>query len=292
MNIKTLIIGFIPLKNIEGKKPREIRNDKYFKELISRFDIGEIHFAEYDNFKGSIDKIDPFFVIVFDEMTAREVRDHKKDIFIYVIDHPNTIFCRKAEVEKKQAKQTKTFEEIAGLVKKIRDDGEDGRKAARKFAGMSYDDMYNTLVQAIIGDREDLRKKAWELLTQKDGHSNFVWMRVQMICEVWTHGDGKKKEEFLCMAMDQHIENGMARKMENFIDADGQEFHQYMFLFFDGSDSNYIRRIPFGREVQDKYEYEAILQKYETPNGPQLMLEAGQIEAKRAEYLGGTETNA
>lgn len=135
----------------------------------------------------------------------------------------------------------------------------------------------------IISDREDLRDKAWSLLMRNDGHPDFVWMRVQLICEVWDHGDGKKKEEFLSMAMDQHIENGAAEQLEDFTEMDGQVYHQYLFLYPDGSNAHYIRRIPVGYAGQDKYEYESILRKYETPTGPQMMLEAGEVKKLRAQ---------
>lgn len=71
MTIKTLIIGFVPLQDAFGKKSRELKFDQYFKELLSDFYLGEVHFVKPDNFKEAIDKHDPFFVIVFDEFTAR-----------------------------------------------------------------------------------------------------------------------------------------------------------------------------------------------------------------------------
>lgn len=285
MAIKTLIIGFTPIQDVSGKKSRELKFDQYFKGLLSDFYLGEVHFVKQDNFKEAIDKHDPFFVIVFDEFTAREVKGYKKDVFVYVTDAPSRIFYRKAEIEEREKKQRKTFEEISGLVKKLEVDDEKGLKAARQYAGMSYNDTYDWLIQMIISDREDLRQKAWDLLLRNDGHPDFVWMRAQLLCEVWDYGDGKKKEEFLCMAMDQHIENGMAEQLEDFTDVDEQIYHQYMFHFFDGSDANYIRRIPIGQVGQDKYAYEALLKKYDTPNGVQMMMEAGQMKSKKEEYF-------
>lgn len=282
MPIKTLIIGFTPLEDNSGKKPREIKFDEYLKRLLTDFQLGEVCFVKQESFKEAIDKHDPFFAIVFDESSAQAVKDHKKDVFVYVTDAPSSIFYRKAEVEEKQKKQRRTFQEIAELVKKLEAEDEKGIRAARHYAGMSYQDTYDWLIQMIISDREDLREKAWELLMRSDGHPNFVWMRAQLICEVWEHSDGKEKEEFLCMAMDQHIGNGAARKIEDFTDSDGRAYHQYMFSYPDGKDANYIRRIPVGRKGQDKYEYEAILKKYETPTGPQLMFEAGEVKKMRS----------
>lgn len=160
-----------------------------------------------------------------------------------------------------------------------------GLKAARQYAGMSYNDTCVWLIQMIISDREDLHQKAWDLLSRNDGHPDFVWMRAQLLCEVWDHGDGKKKEEFLCMAMDQHIENGIAEQLEDFTAVDGKIYRQYMFYFFDGSDANYIRRIPVGQVGQDKYAYETLLKKCDTPNGVQVIMEAGQLKSKKEEYF-------
>ena len=50
---------------------------------------------------------------------------------------------------------------------------------ARKFAAMSYNDMYQMLIQAIIGKDERLKKDAWELLMNNNGHKNFIWMRAR-----------------------------------------------------------------------------------------------------------------
>lgn len=282
MSIKTLIVGFTPLEDNSGKKPREIKYDTYFKELLADFQLGEVCFVKRENFREAIDRHDPFIVIVFDEFTAQEVKDYKKDVFVYMTDAPSTIFYRKAGIEEKQKKQRETFQEIAGLVERLQAEDEKGIKAARHYAGMSYQDTYDWLIQMIISDREDLQKKAWELLMRSDGHPSFIWMRAQLICEVWDHGDGKKKEEFLCMAMRQHIDIGSARQLPDFTEADGQVFHQYLFSYPDGSDANYIRRIPVGFTGQDKYAYEALLKKYDTPNGPQVMLEAGDIKRIRS----------
>ena len=66
---------------------------------------------------------------------------------------------------------------------------------------------------------------------------------------------------------------------------DGQQYHQYMFCDLFGCDLNYIRRIPFGTKGQDKWAYQALLDKHETPNDPQMMLEAGQMKSKKEKYF-------
>lgn len=284
MVVHTLIVGYVPLADTSGKKPAQIRNDTYFNELLANFDLGELHYANYDNWRSLCDEVNPLFIIVFGDHTAEEVKAHKNDALIYKTYDAGQIFYRKAEIEEKKATQRKTFTEIAALVQKMREGDEKEVEGARKFAAMSYNDMYKMIIQAIIGKSDDLRQKAWDLLNDNNAHSNFIWMRAQLLAEVWDHCDGKGKEEFLCMAMDQHVENGSARKLVNHTDEDGQEWHQYMFVHFNGADSNYIRRIPVGFKGQEKYSYQAILDKYETPNGVRVMLEAGQIKKMMEEY--------
>jgi len=286
MIVKTLIIGLVPLADTGGKKPNARRNDEYFKDLLEEFDFGEVHYALSSDWESVIDDIDPFVVIAFSEYEANQVKNHKKDCLLYVTYDPGQIFYRKAETEIKKEEQRKTFAEIAHVVAQIRNGNEEGAAVFRKFAGMSHDDLYDVITQALISKDEKLRAQAWALLNDNNANSNLIWMRAQLICEIWNHGDGKGKEEFLCMAMDQHIENGIARKMPNFTE-DEQEFHQYMWRYFDGTDANYIRRIPVGFKGQDKYGYEAILRKFDTPNGPQVMLEAGHMRKQKEEYIKG-----
>src|SRR5258708_6704451 len=160
MNISSLIIGHTPLNDMTGKKPRELRDNSYMKELLAGFDLGELHFAHYDNWHQVIDETNPLFVIVFGEYYAQQVKEYKKDALIYNTYSPGQIFFRKNEIENKKAEQQKTFTEIAGLVKQAQEGDEKNLLSIRKFASMSYNDMYQMMIRAIIGDDEDLRKKA------------------------------------------------------------------------------------------------------------------------------------
>jgi len=288
MKVDTLIIGYVPLTETIGKKPRELRDDKYYKDLLAQFDLGTVNYASRNEneWKKKVDEINPVIIIYFGgEYYAKEVKDYKSDSMLYVAEDTGSIFYRKAEADEKKEKHKKIFTEIESIVKRFQIGEAKEIEAARKYSAMSYDEMYKMIQMAIIGEDKELSKKAWELLNDNKGHSNFVWMRVQMLVEVWQHCDGKGKEEFLCQAMDQHIENGIAYKMDDFTDEDGQKYHQYMFTDFDGYNLNYVRRIPYGEKKQDKYTYEAILKKYETANGVQVMLEAGQMRTKKAEHL-------
>ena len=81
MNIKTLIIGFVPLTDTTGKKPRQIRDDTYFKEFLANYDLGEVHFAPFNHWKEVIKELDPLFVIMIGggDYYAREVQEYKND---------------------------------------------------------------------------------------------------------------------------------------------------------------------------------------------------------------------
>lgn len=286
MQLNTLIVGYVPLIDTAGKKGRQLKADAYFKELLSGFDLGDVHFATHDDWKSKVDDINPIVIVSLGgEWYAEQIKEYKKDSALYVAEHPNGVFSRKDEEQKKRDRNIKVFTEIAGILQQIRDEGEDQLNVVRKFSAMSYKDVYDMLVQMIISDNKEAKEKAWELLTSNNVHSNFIWMRAQMMMEVWQHADGKGKEQFLCMSMDNHIENGMARKLDDFTDEDGQQYHQYMFCDFFGCDMNYIRRIPFGEKGQDKYAYEALLDKYETPNGLQINIEAGQMKSRKEEYF-------
>lgn len=285
MEINTLIIGYVPQADLVGKKPKELRDESYFKGLLAEFDLGELHFTDHSGWKEKVDRTNPLFIVSFaGEGFAEEIRQYKHDALLYVAYSPANVFHRKAETDEKKEKNIRIFSEIERLVQKIREGGEKELLAARRFAAMSYDDLYKMLVQAIIGEDENLRKGAWKLLTDNSGHKNFLWMRGQLLCEVWNNADGKGKEEFLCLAMDQHIENGFARKMDDFVENE-QRFHQYMLCGFSGEDLNYIRRIPYGFKKQDKWAYQELLDKYETPNGLAMMFEVGQCKTRKEEFL-------
>lgn len=287
MQIDTLIIGYVPLTDNLGKKPREIRDDSYFKELIQQFDLGVLHYASHDDWKLKIDEVDPLIIIYLGtEYNAEEVKRYKNDALIYVADGASSVFSRKSESEEKKERHKIIFSEIEGLIQKIRDDGNEEVETIRKFSAMSYNDMYEIIKKAIIGDNEELRAKAWGLLMDNNVHKNFVWMRVQFMAEVWEHADGKKREELMCMSMERHIDQGTARKMDNFIDEDGLEYHQYMFLDPLGNDSNHVRRLPFGKKGQEKYAYENLLEKNEIPtNYLRVQVEANSLRKQWDDYL-------
>ena len=277
MEIKTLIMGHKPfVENGEVHKPAEIRADNYFKDLLKKFELGELHFSHYSDYRAAIDQLNPVFCVVFDEYIAEEIRAYKKDILLYVTYSPSAIFHRKNEREERQKKQEKTFKEIEGLIRMIKEKGESGLSSARAFATMGYKEMYEFIQQCIMSNKPDLQKQAWDLVNGNDGHEQFVWMRANIIVDCWQVADAKGKEEFLTLAMKQYVDEGYARQLDNFIDQEGMEYKQYMFVHPNGDDLNYIRRIPIATKGMEKLAYENLLDKYETPKSIRMLIEIGE----------------
>ena len=288
MNTDTLIIGYVPLADTVGKRAPQIRNDKYFKEFLAEFDLGTVHFADMDSWQVKITEINPLFAVVLGgDWYAQQVKDFKGDVMLYVSYAPSQIFSKKAEVEEKKAEQRRTFIEIQGLVQKAREKGEEEVAMMRKFSAMSYKDLYDLIKKGLISENKELHDSAWNLLFgEGERHMNLVWMRINVLADVWDAADGKGCEELMCMAMNQHVENGLARKLDIFTDEDGQQYYQYMFCNFFGQDINYIRRIPFGEKKQDRWAYTSMLEKYETPaNFLRVMMEAGQLKKQKDDHF-------
>lgn len=285
MNPKTFLIDFIP--EMKKETPSALRNKKYAEELLNSYDLGEVISFNDSSYKEALIEQNPFIVIATNEYEAGEIKKMKPDALIYYTDNVNSIFSRKAEIEEKQKKQCKVFKEIEGLVKMIREGGEKEIEAIRKFASMDYDEMYKMLQQAIISDNEDLKKKAWDLLFgEGERHSNLIWMRVQMMAELWEHADWKAREQLMLMSMERHIDQGTARKLDNFIDEEGLEYYQYMFLDPFGRDTNHIRRLPFATKGQDRYAYENLLEKNEIPtNYLRVQVEANSLRTEWDNYI-------
>jgi len=95
---------------------------------------------------------------------------------------------------------------------------------------MTYGDKYQMVVQAIIGDREDLRQKAWELVNSNDGDRDFIWIRAKLITDLWKNADAKGRQEFMEATMLSHLARGTARQIEDYTDESGQDYHQYLVL--------------------------------------------------------------
>ena len=285
MNPKTLLIDFLPESTKET--PSFLRNKKYAENILNTYDLGEVITCNNGSFRQMLIDHDPYIVIATDEFTAQEVKTAKPDAMVYLAKHPNSIFSKKAETDEKIKKQEKIFAEASGMIEKIRNATDEERSSIRKFSSMDYNELYKMIQKALISDDENLKKSAWDLLFgEGERHSNLIWMRVQMMAEMWDHTDWKGREQLMCMSMERHIDQGTARKMDNFTDEDGLEYYQYMFLDPFGKDTNHIRRLPFATKGQDKYAYENLLEKNEVPtNYLRVQVEANSLRKQRDDYI-------
>lgn len=285
--MKTLVVGYEP-PALDTFKGANLNKHQYFEETLASYNLGEVLFLSLEDGKKQISEINPLLVFTFYDTYAREIKEIKKDILLYVIPTHGQIFSRKAEVEKQKDKLNKILTEAESVVSEIVS-GEKDDTELRKYGALSYKDLYDMITKAIIGDDEDLKKKAWDLLWgEGEKHSDIIWMRVQMMAECWEHSKGEQLEQLMLMSMERHIDMRLARKMDIFTDEDGQQYHQYMFLDPYGNDLKHIRRLPCATKDEDRYSYEARLEKCEIPtNFLRVQLEANQFRKECDEYLQG-----
>lgn len=283
--MKTLVVGYEP-PELDTLKGANLNKHQYFQETLALYNLGEVLFLSLEDGKKQINEVNPLLVFTFYDTYAREIKETKKDILLYVIPTHGQIFARKAEVEKQKNKLNKILTEAESVVAEIVN-GEKSDTELRKYASLSYKDLYDMITKALISDDEDLKKKAWDLLWgEGEKHSDIIWMRVQMMAECWEHSKGESLEKLMLMSMERHTDMRLARKMDMFTDADGQQYHQYMFLDPYGNDINHIRRLPCAIKDEDRYAYEARLEKCEIPiNYMRVQLEATQFRKECDDYL-------
>ena len=285
MNPRTFLVDFAPATWKET--PSQLRRREYVDELFKKYDLGEVISCTLSECKerGPIEK--PDVIICTYEYEAREIKTLIPEAVLYVAEGVSGVFSRKAEVEEKMEKNRKIFEDAAETVQHIREATSEEREQMRKFHALSYDEFYKMVQKAIISDNEDLRKKAWDLLWGPgEKNSNIVWMRVQMMAEVWEGSKGEQLEKLMLMSMEKHIDQGTARKIDNFEDADGQKYHQYMFLDPYGDDLKHIRRLPLATKDQTRIGYENLLEKCEIPtNYLRVQVEANSLRKQWDDHL-------
>ena len=287
MNPKTFLVDFMP--TITKETPSQLRRKEYADELLKTYYLGEVVFCTLAECKerGPVEK--PDIIICIYEYEAREIKTLIPEAVLFVAEAVSSVFSRKAEMEKKMEENRKIFEDAALTVQQIREATDEEREQMRKFHAMSYDDTYKMITKAIISDNEDLKKKAWDLLWGPgEKNSNIVWMRVQMMAEVWEGSKGEQLEKLMLMSMEKHIDQGTARKIDDFEDADGQEYHQYMFLDPYGDDFKHIRRLPFATKDQTRIGYENLLEKCEIPtNYLRVQVEANGLRQQWDDNFAG-----
>lgn len=285
MNPRTFLVDFAPTTWKET--PSQLLRKEYVDKLFKTYDLGEVILCSLVECKerGPIEK--PDIIICTYEYEAREIKTLIPEAVLYVVEGVNGIFSRKTEIEEKMEKNKEIFEDAAKTVRRIREATPEEREQMRNFHALSYDEFYKMIQKAIISNDEDIQKKAWDLLWGPgEKNSNIVWMRVQMMAEVWEGSKGEQLEQLMLMSMEKHIDQSTARKMDDFIDADGQKYHQYMFLDPYGDDLKHIRRLPFASKNETRIGYENLLEKFEIPtNYLRIQVEANSLRKQWNDHL-------
>ena len=285
MNPKTYIVDFA--FTVTKETPSQMRKKEYSDNLLNKYDLGELTICTFEECKERGVQEKPDIIICTYEYGAQEIKTLIPESVLYVAESVNSVFSRKADTDKKMKKNLRIFEDASDMVKRIREATDEEREQMRKVHAMSYNQTYKMLTKAIISDNEELRKQAWDLLWGPgEKHSNIIWMRVQMMAEVWEHSKGKTLEKLMLISMERHIDQGTARKLDDFTDADGQQYHQYMFIDPLGGDTNHIRRLPFAPKDHDRYAYEKLLEQWEIPsNFLRVQIEANSLRKQWDDYL-------
>jgi len=285
MNPKTLLVDFVP--TITKETPSQLKRRAYAEEVLASYDLGDVTICSMQECRELLLTTDPDIIIASSDYEAQELKKLKPEAVLYVAISASSIFARKAEEETRKEENHKVFTDAARTVNEIRNATPEEREQMRKVHGLSYDEMYKMITKALTSDNEDLKKKAWDLLWGPgEKHSNILWMRTQMMAEVWEHSKGERLEQLMLMSMERHLDHGIAREMDDFEDADGQKYHQYMFLGPYGEDFKLIRRLPYAPKDCDRYRYERMLEECEIPtNFLRLQIEANEIRKRWNEHL-------
>lgn len=285
MNPKTLLVDFAP--TITKETPSQLKRRAYAEEVLALYDLGDVTVCTMQECRELLTHTDPDIIIATSDHEASELKTLKPEAVLYSAISANSVFSRKAEEEERKEENKKIFDDAVRTVEMIRNATDEERVQMRKVHSLSYKERYDMITKAIISDNEDLKKKAWDLLWGPgEKHKDVIWMRVQMMAEVWEHSKGERLEQLMLMSMERYLDYDLVRPMDDFEDADGQKYYQYMFLDPFGNDFNHIRRLPYAPKDCDRYKYERMLEECGIPtNYLHLQMEANEIRKRWDEHL-------
>lgn len=250
MRAGILIVGYSERVN----KSTEIRADAYFKELLAKHDLGEIIFADVENYEQKLAEVRSLIVIVFNELLAQKLAESKVGYFIYLLEYPMTVLRRKSQKELEEK-----FEDMTRLIDYLKSLPDVEELIIRKVAAMDFNDKWNMIKQMLLSDKKDLQDKAWQMLNLN--HGGWPWLRVKLIADCWNSSDAKRREEFLTIAMEQHVKSGVMKQIDDFVDSDGARYKQYEANKVAENGKKYIQRVPIATAEMSKYSYENLLDK-------------------------------
>lgn len=234
------VVGYKLLTPADKCRPSDRKADDYWRLLLKEFGLqGAVHFETVEDFRGKAGTSQSLVLVTFSDEEARQIKEIKPGVIIYVVSHPRSLFRKKSEFGAKEKELRLTLTEIKKLVKEIKKADPKERKRIEKIASMTFDQMYEMIQVGLISDDPKIVDLSWRMLNS--GQGEMLWIRAKLLIDVWQKGDANFLQQFLVMAMEQHVDNGFATVLDNFVDGDGVEYKQYQLHLPDGRDLKHIR---------------------------------------------------
>lgn len=119
----------------------------------------------------------------------------------------------------------------------------------------SFDDIYKSVVHILLNGTKEEQAKVWKQLNEGEG--DWVWMKMKVLTDAYSHADAKGKEEFSMIGIANHLKSGYVKQIDDFTDEEtGIKYRQYK------RPHGLIWRIPYATDGMDKYAYEKALNKH------------------------------
>lgn len=119
----------------------------------------------------------------------------------------------------------------------------------------SFDEVYKSVTHILVNGTKEQQAQIWKMLNE--GKGEWVWMKMKVITDAYSHADAKGKEEFSLLAMEKHLETGNAVLLEETFTDPDTDIKYRLYKFKNGI----IYRIPFATDGMDKYAYDKALNK-------------------------------
>lgn len=118
----------------------------------------------------------------------------------------------------------------------------------------SFDEIYKAVVHLLTEGTKEQQAKVWKQLNEGEG--DWVWLKMKVITDAYTHADAKGKEEFSMIGIKDHLKTGYVVQIEDFIDEETSiKYRQFK------RKNGLLWRIPYSTEGMDKYAYDKALNK-------------------------------
>lgn len=119
----------------------------------------------------------------------------------------------------------------------------------------SFDEAYKMITYLLVNGTKEQQDKIWKMLNEGEGE--WVWMKMKVITDCYSHADAKGKEEFTLIAMQRHLDSGNAKILkETFTDPETEiVYRQYRFK------SGLLYRVPIATDDMGKHAYDKALNK-------------------------------